>query len=279
MTGDAGADSPIERYLDGLLSAGRDGDPRQVRHLLAEAEAHLRDAAAVAQASGLSPVAAESEAVARFGPAADLHQEDRDRSQPSYRHLMVQAWFSLVLLGGVGAVAVGVSGAIAAILRAVGGDRLVAFVSSGQVLSASDCARWLGFQPHASSCRAAAMSDWAAEAVYYRLGIGVIGLCALAMLAWVRRHGRAKGVVTILPPLAVDTIAFTAFLLSGLWTLGLGIDAAVVAGGAGSGQWFSAAPVALAAAVVFGWRLLIDLRNPQRGRIPGRPTPAPATTA
>jgi hypothetical protein len=74
----------------------------------------------------------------------------------------------------------------------------------------------------------------------------------------------------MLPALVVDTAAFVLFLLAGLWTLGAGIDAVVVAAGAGSGQWFSAAPVALAAALGFGWRMLHDLATPTPPGLPAR---------
>jgi hypothetical protein len=45
-----------------------------------------------------------------------------------------------------------------------------------------------------------------------------------------------------------------------VWTLGLGINAIAVTSGDGSGQWLSAAVVALIAAGVFGVRLIRDLR-------------------
>jgi hypothetical protein len=39
----------------------------------------------------------------------------------------------------------------------------------------------------------------------------------------------------------------------------MGIDALAVSSGHGAGQWLSAAPVALAAAVIFGIRLVRDI--------------------
>lgn len=63
-----------------------------------------------------------------------------------------------------------------------------------------------------------------------------------------------------LPAGLVDTIATTIFGISGVWLAGLGTDAWVVSSGHGSGQWLSAAPVALVAAAGFGARLLRDLR-------------------
>ena len=263
MSGEQAPDSPIEQYLDALVVTGRDGDPRQLRYLLAETEAHLRDAAAAAEGAGLTAHAAEVEAVARFGPAVEVGRADQHRGRPSYRQLLRQSVGSAVLLGGIGATTVGLSGAIAALLRAAGGDRLVASASPGQALGAADCARWLAADPHATSCRSAALSDWAAETVYYRIALGILGLISLAVLAWVwRRSDPASRRRLLLPALPVDTAAFLLFLLAGAGTLGAGTDALLVAGGDGSGKWFSAAPVALGAAAIFGWRLLRDLRDP-----------------
>jgi len=55
------------------------------------------------------------------------------------------------------------------------------------------------------------------------------------------------------------TVAIVIFGVSGAWMAGLAVDAMAVSSGHGSGQWLSAALVALAAASVFGTRLLRDL--------------------
>jgi hypothetical protein len=254
-------ESPVEAYLDRLLVELRAERPRQARHLLAEAEAHLRDATQEAVDAGMTLADAEAAAVARFGPAAALAEAERARQRTPFGTLVRQGVMSAWFLGAFGATAVGVSGLIAAVLRAVGGERFVADVVPGRVLTASDCARWLAISPRAASCRAAAISDWAAETVYYRIALGILG--ALAMVAFVvarRRLGRV-GAWTSLPAPVVDTVAVTLFGLSGVWLLVQGLDAVVVRSGHGAGQWLSAAPVALAAAAVFAVRLLGDLRR------------------
>ena len=86
-------------------------------------------------------------------------------------------------------------------------------------LRRSDCARWLSGTPRLQSCAQAALDDWA----------------------------------------VVDTIPTTLFGIAGLWLAGLGIDALIVSSGHGAGQWLSAAPVALAAGLVFGLRLVRDV--------------------
>ena len=170
-----------------------------------------------------------------------------------------------LLLAGIGGVAVGVSGLIAGVLGAIGGARFIVDVPAGQTLPASDCARWLAGDPRAHTCAQAAVADWAFETMAYRLAAGVLGVAALAAFVLVRRRWSRTRRWTALPPAVVDTIAVTLFGISGIWLLGLGVDAVIVSSGHGAGQWLSAAPVAMLAATLFGLRLLRDLRSDPRG--------------
>jgi hypothetical protein len=167
-------------------------------------------------------------------------------------------------LGSVGAMAVGASGALSAGIERVAGSRVLAAPPSGRLLPPSDCARWLRLDPAAHTCQAAATADWVNEVIWYRLALGLLGALALAVFVVARRRsGRVHG-WTLLPPAVSDTIAATLFCVGGVWTLGLGINAIAVASGDGSGQWLSAAVVALVAAGVFGIRLIRDLRPAAR---------------
>jgi hypothetical protein len=254
-----GRNSPIEAYLDGLLVDLRAEPPRQARHLLAEAEAHLRDAAEAS--AGMSQVDAEADAVARFGPSAGLARAERDRRITPLGTLVRQGLASAWFLGALGAIAVGLSGVVAAILGAIGGKSFIAGFP-GRALTPSDCARWLSIYPHAASCHQAAISDWAAETVYYRIALGLLGGVAMAVFVVARRRMQRRDRWAVLPTTVVDTVAATLFGASGAWLVVLGADAVVVSSGHGAGQWLSAAPIALAAAAVFGVRLLRDLRSP-----------------
>jgi hypothetical protein len=252
------SDSPIEQYLDELATSASGMPVRRVRHLLNEAEAHLRDVAEGLARDGRSEQDAELEAVRRFGSVRDLVKAERAVVTP-LREIVRQGVRTALLLGGLGAVAVGSSGVLAAIIRAIGGDGAVASVAPGRSLSATDCARWLRIHPGAASCKAAAIADWADEAVYYRIAFGVVGILAI-LLAWllVRRTTARQ---PLLDARVTDTIGVVAFTAAVVWTSGMGVDAVVVQSGRGSGQWFSAAPVALAGAVLFGLRLLRELRR------------------
>lgn len=250
------SDSPIEDYLDELLRACTDLPPRQVRHLLAEAEAHLHDAADASVAQGDSRAEAETEAVRRFGSAPVLAQAERR----TVRSLLVRFVTTGVLLGGIGAIAVGLSGLIAAAIGQVAGRTALVGMPAGAGLAPGDCARWLALRPGSPTCSAAALADWAQETVWYRIALGVLGVLAVAAVVWfAQRRGGLRGIT--LDPLVSDTIALTLFGGAALVLCGLSVDAAVTASGHGIGQWLSAVPIALVATVVYAVRVLRDLRR------------------
>ncbi|MDQ6910990.1 MAG: hypothetical protein M3Z84_09465 [Actinomycetota bacterium] len=250
-------DGPIERYLDDLFVELRRTSPRDARSLLSETESHLRDAADEAMCKGMSATDAENYAIGRFGGARNVAAADRNRGRGDLvRSIIVSAW----ALGALGAIAVGVSGLIAGLMRLAGAsNEFVAGSRSTANLSPSDCARWLSGYPHALSCGQAALEDWAWETVGYRIAFGAFGLLALGSFLFVRRRwSRVRGWAP-LPSTVVDTIATTLFVAGSMWLAGLGIDALIVNSGRGAGQWLSAAPVALAIGLVFGFRLVRDL--------------------
>ena len=251
------ADSPIEQYLDDLVHALAGRPARELRTFLAEAEAHLHDDADAAIARGVPREQAERDAVARFGPAAELAAAERALDRGRFASLLRQLGASAVLLGAIGAIAVGISGLVAAVVRAVGGSSALVDVKPGQALAPADCTRWLALNPTAGSCRAAAVADWANETVYYRLALGIVGLLVLAVGVGLRRGRPTSWLAATIR----DTVGFAAFALAATGTLLLGIDSAVR--GTGAGQWFTGAVVAVPAAGVFAVLLLRDLRTGQ----------------
>ena len=246
------SDSPIEDYLDDLFTHLRTAAPRDARAMLAEAEGHLREAADEAGRTGMTTRDAERAAVERFGDAGAVAREDRDRHRAGIvSRIVVSAW----TLGAVGAVAVGISGLIAGIMRLVGAsNQFLAGRPLASSLTPGDCARWMAGYPHTASCSQAATADWAWETVTYRIAFGLLGLLALGTVAFARR----RWVVlrwAYLPKIVIETIATVCFAVSGLWLTGMGMDALLVNSGQGAGQWLSAAPVALGASIYFGVRL------------------------
>jgi hypothetical protein len=249
-------ESPIERYLDDLFVELRPTTPRDARSLLSETESHLRDAAEEAMRNGMSKEDAEVDAIQRFGRARQIALADRNRGRTDLaRGVVVSAWS----LGALGAIAIGVSGVIAGAMRLAGASNQFVVGHPTANLSPSDCARWLSGYPHAHSCAQAALADWAAETVGYRIALGLLGLLALGLSVIARRRWSWARAWTPLPATVVDTIAATLFGVGGVWLTGLGIDALIVNSGHGAGQWLSAAPVALVAGIVFGLRLVRDV--------------------
>jgi H+/Cl- antiporter ClcA len=118
----------------------------------------------------------------------------------------------------------------------------------------------LAQDPTAHSCYQAALSDWTAEVVGFRLVAGVLGGLALAGYFLIRHRWTRRQRFGTLPAAVIDTLAVTLFGLSGLWTLGLGVDWLAHRHN-GAGQWLAAAPVALAVAGYYGIRVVAELRR------------------
>jgi len=258
------AHDPIESYLDELLSAARSLPVREARYLLAETEAHLRDAADAGVRRGLAEHEAELAALTDFGTVADLVGRERARLRTPLRTLAGQLLRTAYLLGAIGAIAVGLSGVIAGLVYWIGGAAAIAPVPHAADLTPANCARWIGLAPH-SGCRAAAISDWASETVVYRIAAGVLGVIALVLYAIATRRRGTKPKPG-LEPMVTESIATTLFVVAAIGTLGLGLGALISSSGSGAGQWLSATPVALAAATIFGSRLARRLREPTPAR-------------
>ena len=174
----------VERYLDELFDhlAGTGGAGRRA---LTETEDHLHSATADLVAAGLTDDQAADRAVERFGDARriarDLRVVHRDYLG-LLRQLFVGAW----VLGGIGSVAVGLSGILAAAMRAAWGSSFVAGDIDGVTYTAARCQDYIGFFP-GNSCEAAAALHHASEVVLYREALGVLGIVALAAYAIARR--------------------------------------------------------------------------------------------
>jgi hypothetical protein len=161
-----------------------------------------------------------------------------------------------MLLGAIGAMTVGASGVAAGLIYLIGGANSIVTVPAA-ALTPQDCARWLA-QQAAPSCHQAALSDWAFETVYGRLAVGLAGVLLLIAYRSCKRRWPGNAGLT---PMVTDTAAALAFAVAGLWTAGLGVDAMIVSGGQGAGQWLSAAPIALAATAVYCTRLTKRIRQ------------------
>jgi hypothetical protein len=247
---------PIEAYLDRLLAHLR-GSAHDVRRILSEAEEHLRDAAAEAVAAGATEEEARGRAVERFGDPRTLARRFSARLAPVPPAAVVgELARAAVLLGAVGLVAVGASGALAELLGRLFGPAFVAGDLPGVTYTARRCAEYLEYFPDAGSCaRAAALHHWG-EVVEYRVAAGVLGLALLGgSLLWRRQDGGQPRYLGILPDGFSATVATGLYGVAAAGLALLSLDAFLVAGGDGTGQWLSAAVVAAAMAVVYGLSL------------------------
>ncbi|MGI8493263.1 MAG: hypothetical protein ACR2KC_07110 [Acidimicrobiales bacterium] len=257
------AGSPIEDYLDRVFDASGGMSARVVRHLLAETEAHLRDAATEAIAGGADRYQAEAEAVARFGPVEALLSAEATAEQVPLRALVRPAVATSLLIGGLGGLAMGLSALLTALVGLLAGSTSIVDISPSTHLASSDCARWLSQNHSAHSCYQAALQDWATETVANRAALGVVGVLALIAYARLRRHWSARQLRYQMPRAPVDAAAFLLFAGAGVWLTGLGIDSVISNAGRGAGASFGTAPALLALGMAFGWRLLADLRKAQ----------------
>ncbi len=255
MTGPVLDSDPIDAYLDRLL-VELSGRARNVRRILAEVDDHLHDAVDEGIAEGLSPRDAEQRALDRFGsPAAVARRFARGPGRIVPLPVLSQLVLAFALLAGVGLVAIGVSGALAAGMGMAFGQDFVAGDVAGVTYTPGRCADYYGYHPEARSCEAAATAHHFDETVQYRVAGGVLGLAVLAGLFVVRRS-RALGRIIplgdgvgLLPEGFVATVGSAVFgcaagalLISGL---------AQSPGGNGAGADLSGGMVAAVVAAVF----------------------------
>lgn len=261
---------PIEDYLD-QLHAGLRGSPRRGRRLLAEAEDHLRQGVADGLAAGLGEREAQEAAISSFGSVRAVvraHQIRQHRlpGLAVLADLVMTGW----KLGAIALIAVGASGAVAAVMNRLLGRAFTGRVAPGTRLPAAGCRYWESIWPHAHSCAQAYMLESSSDAVTLRGAAGLAGLLLLAgyVLARrvARRHGWWQGV---LPEGFAPTVAVSLFGAAGLglsWmALMRGAGPSPAGGIAGPGFYLSGALIALAMAAVFGWRLREVLLRHARG--------------
>jgi hypothetical protein len=211
---------PVEEYLDRLFDLLA-GSGAVGRRALAEAEDHLRQAAAEEERAGTDPEPAARRAVDRFGPPERFARELLAAAgvaglRPAARRLVSAGW----LLGGLGMVAIGVSGVLAEFVGRIWGADVIAGDPVGMTYSPGRCAELAEYFPHAASCRDASVLHHWGEVVEYRVAAGVLGLLALAGYRFARRRGYLAR-----PPMGlVAALGVAAFGLVGAVSLGLGAD-------------------------------------------------------
>ncbi len=238
-------DEPIEDFLDELLCQLR-LPPRAIRRSLVETESHLRECAADFEAQGMERVQAERRAIEHFGTVGDLARAEGQVHRASPVRLLIAGGQALLLLVSVALLAIGVSGAIAALFNGVSGPHFVGALPDAY--SATACRHYLQLHEAATSCGQAASWEASQDAVVLRLlagGAGAVGL--FVALLW-RRLAPPQARLQALDGVTA-AIAAMAFACAALFMAGQTLDIAVQHGSGGVGWWLSGALAAALAAV------------------------------
>ena len=249
---------PVEDYLDQLLLS-LPGSPRQVRHTLAEAEAHLYDALADELAAGRSDAEAAGAALARFGSVYAVTGRGAIFGRPGAA-LLRRSILACSLIGGVALVAVGVAGAIACVLGQLRGARFVTAPFPVGSYTHADCARWLAGDTATHSCITAMLSDHISDIVLQSIAAGVAGALLLTAFWGLRRRWHDRSTLTALPVGSTEAVGAVLAGIVMAGTLGLAVNTELVQRGQGAGQLFSLAIAALGAACFFAARLYRAVR-------------------
>jgi hypothetical protein len=256
-TPDSPAD-PVEDYLDRLL-VSLNGSPRQVRHTLAEVEAHLRDAAAEGMAAGLPEPEAQARAVERIGPVTAVTGRTSVLARPS-RALARRLALTAALVGGGGLLAVGGSALVGWALDTVRGDRFMQAPFPPGTYTRADCARWLANDPGTHSCVTAMLTDHVGDFLRNATACGLLGLLLLGTYLMLRRRWRDRATLTALPAATAPALGTALALLAAIALAGQVIDIETVQHGVGAGTPLSLAVAAVAAAAGFGISLWAGAR-------------------
>jgi len=167
------------------------------------------------------------------------------------RELMV----AIAKMAGVGLVAIGVSGILAAVMGASFGKGFVSGSADGITYTPQRCADFLSFFPDAGTCEAAATAHHFDEAVSYRAAAGVLGLVTLGAW-WFMRRRFARPVRPVLPPSTEPAVGAALFGVAAVALLGLGTTHMTFGGSSnGAGEFLSDGIVALAAFGAYALRL------------------------
>ena len=235
-----GQQEPIETYLDELLVRLR-LPARETRRSLAETESHLREASEGFEARGMNRQQAERIAIENFGRPSDLAEAEAAVCRPSLSKTLIAAGQAILLLLSGGLLAIGISGALAAVFNWVSGPQFVGALH--ETYSTAVCRHFLLAHQTARSCAQAAISENSYDAVVLRLlagAVGAAGLCAAA--AW-RRFNPPGGRLQAIDAVTAG-VAAAAFGLAALAMAGQSLDLLVQHGSGGVGWWLSGAVVA-----------------------------------
>ena len=249
----------IDRYLDRLFNLLA-GTGARGRRVLAETEAHLAESVEALVRQGRPPEDAAREAISRFGPPESIARAVLNDGLPFpalAQRIVAAAW----LLGGVGLVAIGLSGGLNWLVGAQFGPEALAPDAPAQTYSAARCAVLLAAYPRAGSCRLASVIHHSEEVVYRPVAAGIFGLVLLTLFVAARRTARFRNFTVLPPPGMVTLVGVTAFGGAGGVLAFVALQRLQLDQTWGIGADFTRAAAAIAAALIFVPGAWHELRN------------------
>ncbi|MGI8613662.1 MAG: permease prefix domain 1-containing protein [Nocardioidaceae bacterium] len=244
----------VERYLDDLTSRLR-GSASHVRRVVAESEAHLRDAVEANLAAGMDVEDAEGAALRSFGTAAQVAVAVNRADWSTARGPVLWAGAGVLLrLAAAGMVVIGVSAGAARLVAALTSTQTIFGLPSGVRMPAASCAHWLAVQPGATSCQQAATLEASGDLTLSLGLIGVLGVLLVGLIALLHRLSPERA--PVLPPVLGPAIGAAVFGAAATGLAALAGSDAVLYAAWGSGLWWTMSVCSLGAALVAA-RLLV----------------------
>jgi hypothetical protein len=183
----------------------------------------------------------------------------RARHRLSRATVAVGAAWSTLALGAAGLIAVGVSGAFAALLDVVAGRRFVGALP--HTYSAASCHHFVQLHPGPGGCAMAALLENSQDAVALRLAAGFVGIACAVVAWWTRRYLSPDPSFRRMHMALTNLAAALCFGAGAAVLVGMAADTAFVHGSGGVGFYVSGA---LAAAIGLVLALGNGLRHARR---------------
>lgn len=243
----------IDSYLDELYAELR-VEPRHARRVLAEAEDHLREAAAAQESAGATPEAAEAAAVAAFGTASTV--ADRFAQElgvaVSPRTWFFRLYLRMAMLAGIGLIAIGVSTIVVVAFAWAFGRDYIAGDTPGTTYTADRCAYFLEYYPNpANDCQQAAIDHHFDETVGYGAAAGVLGVVVFSAHYVVRRRYARSESAAFIGRRAQWTLGMAAFGFVSVPLLLQGLFLTIHTPSSGGGVWLAQGLTSLAFFALF----------------------------
>jgi HAAS domain-containing protein len=259
----------IGDYL-GELRAALQVTAEQAGLIVAEAEDHLREAAARGLAAGMTEREAQEAAISAFGSIGAVVRAHATRAAFIRGRAPAAVLGDLVLAGwklaGTGLAAVGVSGLVVLLMNVVLGRGFTGQAPSGVSFHQADCAHWMALWPGARTCAGAQLLESSSDAVVLRVGAGVIGIALLVTYGVLRyaQRRRKRGPVAVL----AGYFPLLAACVFGTGALGLALaQLTSFTVTDGPGTYLSGAIVAAGGTVWYGHKARPVIQHLLRGRV------------